>query len=113
MLKRKPYIEDHKRAAEAELRKRLEILKAKGVSDTEIQRDPQIKHYRAEIRQANHQLAEIAQTEAFILRKAEIKAQLAAAPKTDHRKSKRSAPMTGKKWTKREKKEKETAETED
>jgi hypothetical protein len=104
MLKRKPYIENHKKAAEAELRKRLEILKSKGMSDSEIQRDPKIKHCRAEIRQINHQLADIEHMESSILHKAEIKARKLTAPKDDHRKSKRSAPMTGKKWVKKEKK---------
>ena len=104
MLKRKPYIEKHKKAAETELQYRLQILKSKGMSETQIQRDAKIKHYKAEIRQANHQLAEIGQMEASIRQKAELKARKSAELKNDHPKSKRSAPMTGKKWLKREKK---------
>jgi hypothetical protein len=104
MLYKKPYIENHKHLAEGKLAARLEILKSKGMTDIQIQRDPKVKHYRAAIRQARYQLADIAKLELQIAQKAEIKAQKLAAPKTDQPNHKRSASDPMKKRAKREKK---------
>lgn len=104
MLNRKPYITNHKMHAESKLAARLEFLKAKGTPDERIQRDPTVRHFRAEIRKAKYQLADIAKLELQIAQVAEIKAQKLAAPKPDHPKNKRSASDPMKKRAKREKK---------
>lgn len=104
MLHRKPYIENHKKDAETKLAARLEFLKTKGMPAERIQRDPSVKHFRAEIRKAKYQLADIAKLELQIAEKVEIKAKKLAAPKTDQQKHKRAAADPLKKRAKREKK---------
>jgi len=104
MLNKKPHIENHKTLAESKLAARLEALKSRGLSDLQIQRDSTIKHFRAEVRKARFQLANIANLESEIVRRAEEKAIKLAAPKTDHPKPKRSAPDPMKKKAKKEKK---------
>jgi len=104
MLNRKPYIENHKNHAETRLTARLEFLKTKGMSAVRIQRDPTVKHFRAEIRKAKYQLADIAKLELQIAEKADIKAKKLAAPKIDHPIHKRSAADPMKKRAKKEKK---------
>ena len=104
MLNKKPYIESHKIIAESNLFARLEILKTKGMTPVQIQRDAKVKHLKAEIRKAKYQLAQIANLESQIAQKTEIKAQKLAAPKIDHPKHKRSVPDPEKKRAKREKK---------
>ena len=59
MLNRKPFIEDHRKAAEGKLATRLELLKTKGLNDKVIQKDAKIKQYKAEIRKAKHQMDSI------------------------------------------------------
>ena len=104
MLNRKPHIENHKNIAESKLATRLELLKSKGMNAVQIQRDPTVRHFRAEMRTARNRLANIAKLESQIVEKAEIKAQKFAAPKTDRPKSKRSVSDSEKKRVKREKK---------
>ena len=104
MLKRKPHIENHKNLAEIKLAARLEMLKSKGMTAVQIQRDPTVRHFRAETRAARNQLAEIAKLESQIAQKAAIKAQKSAGPKIDHPKSKRSVSDPEKKRAQRERK---------
>jgi len=104
MLNKKPYIENHKNIAASKLAARLAILKSNGLTDLQIQRDPTVRHFKAEIRKAKYQLADIAKLESQIVERAEIKAQKLAAPKADHPKHKRSASDPTKKRAKREKK---------
>lgn len=104
MLNKKPYIENHKKDAQTRLTGRLEFLRTKGMPAERIQKDPTVKHFRAEIRRANCQLADIAKLELQIAEKAEIKAKKLAAGKADHPKHKRSAADPMKKRAKREKK---------
>jgi hypothetical protein len=104
MLNRKPYIENHKKDAETKLAARLEFLKTKGMPNERIQKDPSVKHFRAEIRKARYQLADIAKLELQIAEKAEIKANKLAAGKTEHPKHKRAGADPMKKRAKREKK---------
>jgi hypothetical protein len=103
MLNKKAYIENHRKLAEKKLSARLEMLKSKGMTELQIQRDAKVKHFKAEVRKARHQLAGIADLEAQIVRKAEIKAEKLAAPRQDHPKHKRAADPA-KKRVKREKK---------
>jgi hypothetical protein len=104
MLNRKPYIENHKQLAESKLAARLEILKTKGISAVQIQRDTTVKHFKAEIRKANYQLANIAKLESQIALQAEIKAKKLAAPKVEPPKHKRASSDPEKKRVKKEKK---------
>lgn len=104
MLNKKPYIENHKSQAESKLKLRLQFLKSEGMTALQIKRDPQVKHYKAEIRKAKYQLTDIAKLESQIAQKAELKANKLAAPKTDQPKHERSAPDPMKKRAKREKK---------
>jgi len=104
MLNKKPYIENHKNLAEGKLVARLELLKSKGMTAVQIKRDPTVRHFRAEMRTARNQLADIAKLESQIARKAEIKAQKLAAPKADHPKHKRSVSNPEKKRAQRERK---------
>jgi hypothetical protein len=104
MLNKKPHIENHRNLAESKLFARLEILKSKGKTAVQIQRDAKVKHHKAKIRKARNQLANIAKLESQIAQKAEIKAKKLAAPKTDHPKPKQSAPDPMKKRAKKEKK---------
>ncbi len=104
MLNKKPYIESHKHLAESRLAARLEILKTKGISAVQIQRDTTVKHFKAEIRQAKSQLADIAKLESQIAQKAEIKAKKLAAPKVEPPKPKRASSDQEKKRAKKEKK---------
>ncbi len=104
MLNKKPYIENHKNLAESKLAARLETLKSNGVTDIQIQRDANVKHYKAEIRQARYQLADIAKLESQIAQKADIKAKKLAAPKVEPPRHKRASSDPEKKRAKKEKK---------
>ena len=104
MLSKKLYFENHKDLAAGKLAARLEFLKTKGMPDERIQKDPTVKHFKAEIRKAKYQLADIAKLESQIARQAEIKAQKLTAPKTAPPKHKRSESDPTKKRAKREKK---------
>jgi hypothetical protein len=90
MLNRKPYVLDHKNLAERKLAARTEMLKSKGLTDLQIKRDHQLRHYQAAVRKAKLQLAGIAKLESEIARKAEIKAEKSATAKTDEPKPKKS-----------------------
>jgi len=102
MLRKKPYIEGRKTLTEKQLMGRVETLKSIGMTETQIQRDAQVKHFKGKIRQANHQLAGISELEKLITRKEEIKAEKLAAPKAALPK-KRHAQDPVKKKAKREK----------
>lgn len=104
MLNKKPYIENHKKDAESRLAARLEFLKTKGMPAERIQKDSTVKHFRAEIRNANRQLSDIGKLELQIAEKAELKAKKLAAGKEEHLKHKRSAADPMKKRAKKEKK---------
>ena len=104
MLTKKPHIESHKRLAESRLAARLEILKSKGISAVQIQRDTAVKHFKAEIRKAKYQLADIAELELQIAQKADIKAKKLAAPKVEPPRHKRASSNPEKKRAKKEKK---------
>ena len=114
MLNKKPYIESHKQLAESRLAARLEILKSRGITAVQIQRDTTVKHIKAEIRKAKYQLADIAKLETQIAEKADLKAKKLAAPKVEPPKHKRAASDPAKKRAKKEKKmAAATVETED
>ena len=98
MLNRRPQIEAHKKAAEENLAARLEMLKAKGVNEEQIQRDARIKQLRAQVRKAKHQLAGIAAMTGLMEEKAAAKARKAAAAKEPQPQGKKAAkPATPKK----------------
>ena len=60
------------------------MLKSKGMSAMQMQRDTTVRHYKGEIRQAKERLSNISELEKSIARKVEIKAEKLAAPKVDH-----------------------------
>lgn len=103
MLKKKPYIEEHKRTAEKQLAERVAALQSKGKAERDIQRDAAVRHFRGKIRQAAYRLAEIADVERQMARKAEIKAEKLAQPKVEPPKKRHSADP-GKKKVKKERK---------
>lgn len=101
MLKRKPHILEHKDSAERKLASHIETLKSKGATEAQIQKNGAVKHFKAKIRQATHQLAGIAALEKQIARKAEAKAEKQAAPKISAPK-KKHVPDPAKKKAKKE-----------
>lgn len=103
MLNRKPYIESHRKDAEEKLAVRLDLLKTNGLDDKQIQKDAKVKHYRAEIRQARHQLAGIAAIEELTSEKTAAKAQKEAAAKASRQESKKAAKAAAPKKPKKEK----------
>ncbi len=103
MLRKKPYIEERKTISEKHLLARVETLKSKGMTATQIQRDVRVRHCKGKIRQAKHQIAGILELEKQIARKEEIKAEKLAAPKATPPK-KRPAQEPAKKKAKMEKK---------
>jgi hypothetical protein len=115
MLRKKPHIRSHLETARNQLSERIAALAARGMTDTQIQRDSKVKHYKGEMRQARHQLAVIAGIESRNAEKAEIKARKKDAAQTEPPRRKRGVPETAGKKTKKEKKAAavETAETEE
>lgn len=91
MMRKKPYIQEHKTTAEKQLAERVQTLQAEGVTEGTIRRDTQVRHYRGKIRQATQQLAGIAELEKQMAHKAEIKAEKMALPKTEPPKKRHSA----------------------
>jgi hypothetical protein len=104
MLNKKTYIENHKNLAASKLAARLEFLKTRAMPHDRIKKDPTVKHFRAEIRKAGYQLADIVKLESEIAQRAEIKAEKLSAPQTDAPKHKRTDTDPTKKRAKREKK---------
>ena len=104
MLKKKPHVENQKQTAEKMLADRLENLRSKGIAEKKIQRDPKVRHIKAQVRQARHRLASIVNLEAEIVRRAEIRAQKLAGADSDHSRQKRSQPDPVKKRAKKERK---------
>ena len=80
-LKGKIYVESQKELAGSKLALRIAFLKGKGLDDTVINRDPSIKKFKAEIRQANYRLACIAAQAKLIKDKVQAKADKLAAEK--------------------------------
>jgi hypothetical protein len=107
MLRRKPYVERHKTIAENQLALQEEMLKSKGMTETQIQRDSRIRHFKGKIRQAKHQLAGITELEGLIAHKAEIKIEKQALQKVSQPKKRHTADPA----TKKAKKEIKTAAT--
>lgn len=108
MLRRKPYVEQHKTTAENQLAVHEETLKSMGMTEKQILRDSRVRHIKGKIRQAKQQLTGIAELEALIARKAEIKLEKQALEKENQPK-KRRAPEPEVKKAKKEKKEKKMA----
>jgi hypothetical protein len=104
MLNRKTQIEAHKKASEQNLATRLELLKAKGLDDDQIKRDARIKHFRAQVRKAKHQLAGIAAMTDLIEEKAVAKAGKAAAATEPRQKTQKASKAAAPKKPKKERK---------
>ena len=110
MLRRKPYVEQHKATAENQLAVHQETLKSMGMTETQIKRDSRVRHIKGKIRQAKQQLKGLAELESQIARMAEIKLEKQALKKESQLKKKR-APEPEIKKSKKEKKEKKVAST--
>jgi hypothetical protein len=82
-LKWKPYLEDQKKIAKGKLAARLSLLKAKGLDEIAIQREPVNRKLKADIREANHRLAIIAAQEKLNADKVRIKEEKLAAGKAE------------------------------
>jgi hypothetical protein len=104
MLDRKPQVAEHQKSARSQLAARLELLKAEGKNDKQIQKDPRIKQIRAEIGKAKKQMAAIGALETLLVAKAEAKAQKKEAAKVPRQKPKKSPDSAAPKKPKREKK---------
>ena len=108
MLRRKPYVEQHKATAENQLAEKEETLKSMGMTETQIKRDSRVRHIKGKIRQAKQQLTGLAELESQIASMAEIKLEKQALKKVSQPKKRRAAEPEIQK-TKKEKKEKKMA----
>lgn len=81
MLKKKPHIEERKAIVEKQLAGRQAFLESAGMTADGILQDVKVRHFRAKLRQARRQLADIAELEETIARKAEIKSERPTAQK--------------------------------
>ncbi len=89
MLRRKPYVEQHKATAENQLAVHEETLKSMGMNETQIKRDSRVRHIKGKIRQAKQQLKGLAELESQIARMAEIKLEKQARKKESQPKKQR------------------------
>ena len=94
MLHRKPHIESHLQSAEKRLAARLELLTANGMDADRIQKDPQIRRFKARMRQARRELTVIATTETLTAEKIETRIRKAEAAQSEalQKKSKKRDP---------------------
>jgi hypothetical protein len=106
-LKRKGFIEGHKKVAGDKLVTRMSSLKEKGLDAVAIKRDSLIKKMRADIRKANYRLACIAAQEKLNADKVQTKTEKLAAKKNNP--DKPSAKIAKGAPAKKEKKEKKKA----
>ena len=106
-LKRKGFLEGHKKVAVDKLVTRMSSLKEKGLDDVAIKRDSFIKKMRADIRKANYRLACIAAQEKLNADKVQTKTEKLAAKKNTP--DKPSAKIAKGAPAKKEKKEKKKA----
>jgi hypothetical protein len=80
-LKRKGFLEDHKKVAGDKLVTRMSFLKEKGLDAVAIKRDSFIKKIKADIRKANYRMACIAAQEKLNADKVQTKTEKLAAKK--------------------------------
>jgi hypothetical protein len=97
-------IETRKGQAERKLAARLEVLKARGLEESKIQKDATVRQIRAAIRHARRQMERIAEFEALDRQKAESKEQKRKAPKELKPKVKKAQQGESRRKAKREKK---------
>lgn len=106
-LKRKEFLEGHKKVAGDKLVTRMSSLKEKGLDAVAIKRDSLIKKMMADIRKANYRLACIAAQEKLNADKVQTKTDKLAAKKNTP--DKPSAKIAKGAPAKKEKKEKKKA----
>jgi hypothetical protein len=80
-MKAKTDIQVHKQTAQEQLAARLTLLESKGMDAAAAKKDPVVKMFKAEIRQAARRLASATAKEQLIARKLQDKADKAAAKK--------------------------------
>ncbi len=104
-MKAKTDIQVHKQTAQEQLAARLALLESKGMDETTAKKDPVVRKFKAEIRQAARRLAGVNAKEQLIAKKVQDKADKAAAkklaaespPAPKAKKSEVSAPAKAKK----------------
>ncbi len=96
MLHRKPHIENHLQSAEKRLAARVASLTINGSDAKRIEKDCQVKQFKAQIRKAKRQLAAITASETLTAEKAEalIRKEAAAKSAPIEKKSKKRDPNT-------------------
>jgi hypothetical protein len=104
-LKQKIYVENKKELVEGKIAVRWAFLKEKGLDGTVIKKDVLIRKMKAQIRQANYQLANIAAQEKLNADRAKAKAKKLAAKKSDRKatSAKTAKNVSGKKGSKEKK----------
>lgn len=100
--KTKKIIEIQKGFYEAEFQKRQADLKALNLEDGKISKDPQMRHLRAKLRQANRRLIAISKIRKQIEASASRKREKASEEGIDRKSRKKSAPQPTKKKAKKE-----------
>ncbi len=101
--KTKKNIEIQKSFYEAEFQKRQAELKNLKLEDTNIWKDPQLRHLRAKVRQANRRLLALSKIQKQIEASASRKREKTSEKLEELKSSKKSAPKPSKKKPKDEK----------
>ncbi len=101
--KTKKIIEIQKGFYEAEFQKRQVELKTLDFEDAKISKDPQLRHLRAKVRQANKRLIAISKIQKQIEASASRKREKAAEERGERKSKKKSAPQPSKKKAKEQK----------
>jgi hypothetical protein len=100
--KTKKNIEIQKSFYEGEFLRKQAELKNQNLEDGKISRDPQLRHLRAKVRQANRRLLAISKIEKQIEALASRKSEKATGKPKELKSSKKSAPKPSKKKPKDE-----------
>jgi len=100
--KTKKIIEIQKGFYEAEFQKRQADLKTINLEDAKISKDPQLRHLRAKVRQANRRLIAISKIQKQIEASASRKREKASEERIERKSRKKSAPQPTKKKAKEE-----------
>ena len=101
--KTKKIIETQKSFYEAAFQNRQAELKSLKLEDGKISKDPQLRHLRAKVRQANRRLLAISKIQKQIEASASRKREKADEERMELKSSKKSAPQPSKKKAKQEK----------
>ena len=101
--KTKQIIEARKSFYEAEFQNRQAELKSRKLKEGKIGKDPQLRHLRAKVRQANRRLLAISEIEKQVKASASRKREKAHEKRAELKSLKKQAPQPSKKKAKQEK----------